>query len=413
MWPLQLFTYNIGLQLYRLGIGIAAPFNIKAKQWIDGRKSAIPVVKKKNGDKVVWVHCASLGEFEQARPVIEAIKAADSNIKLVLTFFSPSGYEIRKDYKHADLVLYLPLDTKANAVTFINSIKPDLALFVKYEFWYHYLHTLKLQGIPVILFSAIFRPKQIFFKPHGGLYRSILGFFSKIYVQNEASALLLQSINIPAEIAYDTRFDRVITIAEAHNKYQLLEAFKDNHKMLIAGSTWAKDEALIKDCIAGSNLANYKYIIAPHNINQAEIDSLVKHIPNAIKWSELNQANAAQAQVLIVDNVGHLSHIYAYADIVYVGGGFNASVHNVLEPAVYGVPVIFGPNHTKSNEALELQEKKAAFAVTDSKSLIKVLNELENEEGKLRLEAGSAAKQYVYMHQGGTKQITEYLFKLL
>ena len=263
------------------------------------------------------------------------------------------------------------------------------------------------------MFSAIFRPKQIFFKPHGGLYRRILGFFSKIYVQNEASALFLQSINIPAEIYYDNRFDRVITIAEAHNKYQLLEAFKDNHKMLIAGSTWAKDEALIKDCIAGSNLANYKYIIAPHNINQAEIDSLVKHIPNAIKWSELNQANAAQAQVLIVDNVGHLSHIYAYADIVYVGGGFNASVHNVLEPAVYGVPVIFGPNHTKSNEALELQEKKAAFAVTDTKSLIKVLIELENEEGKLRLEAGSAAKQYVYMHQGGTKQITEYLFKLL
>ena len=232
-------------------------------------------------------------------------------------------------------------------------------------------------------------------------------------MQNETSALLLQSMNTPAEIARDTRFDRVITIAEGHNQYPLLEAFKANHKVLIAGSTWPKDEALIKDCIAGAILTNYKYIIAPHNINQAEVDYLVKQIPNAIKWSELNQANAEQAQVIIVDNIGHLSHIYAYADIVYVGGGFNASVHNVLEPAVYGIPIIFGPNHTKSNEALELQYKKAAFAVTDTQSLTKVLTKLENDEGKLRKEAGSIAKQYVYMNQGGTKQIMDYIIKLL
>jgi 3-deoxy-D-manno-octulosonic-acid transferase len=401
------------LQLYRLGIGIAAPFNTKAKQWVDGRKSPIPVIEKKPSDKVVWVHCASLGEFEQARPVIEALKAAHSHVKIVLTFFSPSGYEIRKNYQHADLVLYLPLDTEENAATFINNIKPDVALFVKYEFWYHYLHTLKQRGIPTILFSAIFRPDQIFFKLHGGLYREILSFFSKIYVQNEASALLLQSINTPAEIAHDTRFDRVIAIAEAHNKYQLVEAFKGKHKLLIAGSTWNKDEALIKACIKDNALPNYKYIIAPHNIDKSEIDALAKELPNAVKWSELSESNAAQARVLIVDNIGHLSHIYAYADIVYVGGGFNASVHNVLEPAVYGIPIIFGPNHTKSNEALELQYKNAAFAVTDTQSLTNVLTELENDEGKLRKEAGSIAKQYVYMNQGGTKQIMDYIIKLL
>lgn len=413
MQKLSLLTYNLGLQLYRLGIGIAAPFNTKAKQWVAGRKSPVPVIEKKQNDKVAWVHCASLGEFEQARPVIEELKAKHTEVKIVLTFFSPSGYEVRKNYQHADVVLYLPLDSKANAQLFIDSIKPDLALFVKYEFWYHYLHTLKQRGIPAILFSAIFRPNQIFFKPHGGLYRDILGFFAKIFVQNEESASLLQNINIAAEIAHDTRFDRVIAIAEAHNNYPLLEVFKGERKLLIAGSTWPKDEELIKQCIKQNILPGYKYLIAPHNIHTNEINALVKELPNAVKWSELNESNAKQAQVLVVDNIGHLAHLYAYADIVYVGGGFNTSVHNVLEPAVYGVPILFGPNHTKSNEAIELQQVSAAFAINDEPSLVKTLQALAASNGDMLKEASKASKQYVYAHSGGTTPIVAYIKQYL
>lgn len=410
---LSLIAYNRGLQLYRLGIGVAAPFNAKAKLWVNGRKAQIPVIEKKAGEKVVWVHCASLGEFEQARPVIEELKAGYKHVKIVLSFFSPSGYEIRKNYQHADLVLYLPLDTKANAEQFIHNLKPDLALFVKYEFWHHYLHTLKAHAIPIVLFSAIFRKQQIFFKPYGGLYRSMLETFGKIYVQNEESKQLLSTINIHTEVANDTRFDRVIAIAENHNRYPLIEEFKQDKKLLVAGSTWAKDEALIASAIKQNILANYKYIIAPHNIHTVEIDALLKQLPNAVKWSDLTEQNAATAQTIIIDNIGYLAHIYAYADIVYVGGGFNTSVHNVLEPAVYGVPILFGPNHTKANEAIELQHNGAAFAVTNNEKLIQILKWLTEDNGKQKAAAGSAAKTYVYAKQGGTQQIMAYLKQLV
>ncbi len=411
MHTLSLLSYNAGLQLYRLGIGIAAPFNTKAKQWLDGRKASLPIINKQAGDKVIWVHCASLGEFEQARPVIEQLKAEYAQVKIVLTFFSPSGYEVRKNYTGADWVLYLPLDTKANAEAFIKAIKPDIALFVKYEFWYHYLHALKQHNIPTVLFSSIFRRGQAFFKWYGGFYADMLKCFSKIFVQNETSAALLQILNIPTEIAYDTRFDRVIAIAEAHNEYPLIQRFKGNDKLLIAGSTWAKDEARIKQAIADNLLPGYKYIIAPHNINQDSINALAKEIPAAIKWSHLNEPNADNAQVIIIDNIGHLAHLYAYANIVYVGGGFNASVHNVLEPAVYGAPLLFGPNHLKSNEAIELLAKKAAFTFSDYSTLASALIPLKNDSTVQQ--AGAIARQYVYQHQGGTVQVMRHLHSLL
>lgn len=412
MHILSLLAYNAGLQLYRLGIGIAAPFSTKARQWVQGRTAVIPTISKQSNEKVVWVHCASLGEFEQARPVIEQLRADYMNVKIVLTFFSPSGYEVRKNYSGVDAVLYLPLDTKSNAEAFINAIQPDIALFVKYEFWHHYLHTLKQRGIPTILFSSIFRPGQVFFKWHGGFYADMLRCFSKIFVQNEQSASLLQQLNISAEVAYDTRFDRVIAIAEAHNTYPLIQQFKGPAKLLIAGSTWAKDEALIKEPIKDRLLPNYKYIIAPHNIDVAAIDALVSELPNAAKWSELNESNVTNAQVLVVDNIGHLAHLYAYADIVYVGGGFNASVHNVLEPAVYGVPLLFGPNHTKSNEAIELQAEGAAFAVSNYEQLKQQLLKL-NSHTELFNQAAIASKNYVYAHRGGTGQIMQYLHNTL
>lgn len=411
MHTLSLLSYNAGLQLYRWGIGIAAPFNTKAKQWLEGRKTPLPIINKQAGDKVIWVHCASLGEFEQARPVIEQIKAEHTQVKIVLTFFSPSGYEVRKHYTGAHYVLYLPLDTKANAEAFIHAIKPDIALFVKYEFWHHYLHALKQHNIPAVLFSSIFREGQVFFKWYGGFYANMLRSFTKVFVQNETSASLLQSINIPAEIAFDTRFDRVIAIAEAHNKYPLIQRFKGNAKLLIAGSTWAKDETLIKQVIADKLLPGYKYIIAPHNINLDSINELAKQIANAVKWSELNESNADSAQVIIIDNIGHLAHIYAYADIVYIGGGFNASVHNVLEPAVYGVPLLFGPNHLKSNEAIELLAKKAAFTFSDYNALKSALIPLKEDTHILA--AGTISRQYVYAHKGGTEQVMLYLRNLL
>lgn len=362
---------------------------------------------------MVWVHCASLGEFEQARPVIEQLKADYTNVRIVLTFFSPSGYEVRKNYKHADLVLYLPLDSQANALAFISHIKPDLALFVKYEFWYHYLHALKQQRIPAILFSSTFRAQQIFFKPYGGLYRYMLQCFSKIYVQNDTSAQLLKGISIAAETAPDTRFDRVITIAEGHNKYPLIEQFKGSAQVLIAGSTWAKDEALLLQHINTHTLPGYKYIIAPHNIIPTDIDKLCRQINGAVKWSELTEANAAAARVLIIDNIGHLAHIYAYSNIVYVGGGFNTSVHNILEPAVYGVPLIFGPNHHKANEALDLLQLNAAYTVNNSAELQNILQALTANNNALLHTAGAEAKKYVYSHKGGTQQIMQYLHGLL
>ena len=413
MQAISLFIYNLSLWLYQLGIKLAAPFNAKAKQWVEGRKTSIPAIVKNNGTRVAWVHCASLGEFEQARPLIEYIRVNYSNVKIVLTFFSPSGYEVRKSYNGADHVLYLPLDTKSNAKTFVENIKPDIALFVKYEFWYHYLSTLKIKAIPTVLFSGIFRENQIFFKPYGALHKKMLKCFSKIFVQNEESKLLLNGIGIECSIANDTRFDRVITIAENHNTYPLIAKFKDNKRLMVAGSTWPKDETLIHSIIQQGILAGYKYIIAPHNINIKDISTLVQQLPSAIRWSELNEANAIEAQIVVIDNIGHLAHIYAYANIVYVGGGFNVSVHNVLEPAVFGVPIIFGPNHTKSNEAIELQNEGAAYSITNLQQLKCTLERLQQENSKQVDISGSKAKQYVYKMKGGTLTITAYIHHLL
>lgn len=413
MQAISLFIYNLSLWLYKLGANLAAPFNAKANLWVEGRKVRIPKITKDKEVKVAWVHCASLGEFEQARPVIEYIRTTYSNVKIVLTFFSPSGYEVRKNYTGVDHVLYLPLDSKRNAEAFIESIKPDIVLFVKYEFWFHYLSILQTKGIPTVLFSAIFRKNQIFFKSYGVLHRKMLKCFSKIFVQNEESKHLLEQIDIDCNIANDTRFDRVIAIAENHNNYPLIGQFKGSSKLMIAGSTWPKDEALILSIIQQKILAGYKYIIAPHNINIQEVNTLVQRLPNAVKWSELNEGNTESTQIIVIDNIGHLAHIYAYASIVYVGGGFNVSVHNVLEPAVFGLPIIFGPNHTKSNEAIELQNKGAAYCISNIEQLKTILEDLQQNNHKQATISGSEAKQYVYNNKGGTIAITAYINQLL
>lgn len=371
MHLLSLIVYNIAIYCYGLGIFIASFINKQASLWIDGRKfwrCRLMEIDFGRGRRV-WFHCASLGEFEQARPVIEKWRAENPNDIVVLTFFSPSGYEIRKNYPLANFVLYLPLDTPRSVNHFIKYVKPDIALFVKYEFWYNYITTLHRNKIPVILFSSVFRSNQVFFKWYGGLFRNLLGKYSSILVQNNQSAKLLQQIGVTSMVVPDTRFDRVYQIAQTPQQFAAIDIFKGHNKVLIAGSTWLRDEELLIQLINENTLSGFKYILAPHNINLARITELVSLVKvKALRFSELTTDNAATATVIIVDNIGNLSSLYAYGELAYIGGGFNASVHNVLEAAVYNIPVVFGPNYHKAEEAKELIELGVAYSINDHNS---------------------------------------------
>ncbi|MFI5205938.1 MAG: 3-deoxy-D-manno-octulosonic acid transferase, partial [Candidatus Paceibacterales bacterium] len=312
---ISILVYDIFIGLYRLGIALASPFNHKARLWVEGRKQQQITFNKPGPGKTFWFHCASLGEFEQARPVIEAVKKGGGNNCIILTFFSPSGYEIRKNYEFADKVFYLPADTKSNAINLIEAIKPDMVLFAKYEFWFHYLDELHKRKIPTILFSSVFRKEQVFFNWYGGLFREMLQKFSLIFVQDEGSQKLLASVSILAKVAFDTRFDRVYENAGKRKLFPLVEKFKGNAQIFIAGSTWPKDEELIVRMISENVLPGFKYIIAPHNIDKAAIDSLKNACPKkTVFFSELNESNAGDAEILIVDNIGNLSSLYAYGN---------------------------------------------------------------------------------------------------
>ncbi len=412
MRSVQLWIYNLGIRFYYAGIYCASFFNPKAKFWIHGRKNwksnALDLAA--HTGKRLWFHCASLGEFEQARPVIEKIKAENPSSVIILTFFSPSGYGVRKNYESADLITYLPLDTKQNAKEFIELINPDVALFVKYEFWYHFLNELNQRNIPVIIFSSAFRKEQIFFKWYGGLFREMLGMFSKIFVQSKQSQDLLSSISIKSEVASDTRFDRVHQIAENHQSFPAIERFKIGSKLFIAGSTWQKDEDLILQCINNDLLKEYKYILAPHQTDRNRISALRKKIKlRCTLFSELTLLNAAATDVVIVDTIGHLASLYYYAEIAYIGGGFNAGVHNVLEAAVYGMPIIFGPHYHKSLEAIELKKLFAAFDVSSYEEFKNTLASLTEGDQRREIFAALKAKQYVKDNLGGTETIVDYV----
>ncbi len=411
---MSLLAYNIAIRFYWLGIRLAALVNKKAALWINGRNDWRQQLSSLNkaSKKTAWFHCASLGEFEQARPLIEKLKQEKPDYRIVLSFFSPSGYEVRKNYSGADVVTYLPLDTAKNARDYINAIQPDIAFFVKYEFWFYYLRELKAKGVPTTLFSSIFRKDQVFFKGYGGLFREMLQSFTHIFVQNEASQHLLSQIGISSQIANDTRFDRVYQIAQQRNTLSLIEKFKGNAPLFIAGSTWPKDEELITALVTAGTLKGHKYIIAPHDIDSARIETLLVELgPKAIKLSQLNESNASTTDIILVDSIGQLTAIYAYGTIAYVGGGFNASVHNVLEPAVYGMPVLFGPNHTKSAEAKELITTGAAFCINNNAELTEACNSLSNND-KLNSSA-QAAKQYVEQRTGGTQKVWNAVAALL
>lgn len=404
---MQVLIYDLFLFFYRIGITLVSPFNTKAKLWVEGRrdwqKKLLNLSAAKG--KRIWIHCASLGEFEQSRPLIEKLKSQEPQVLIILTFFSPSGYEIRKNYEYADVVMYLPHDTKTNAKIFLDLAKPDLALFVKYEFWFHYLNELEQKNIPPILFSSVFRSEQVFFKWYGGFFRNILKKFSRVFVQNEQSKQLLQSISIASEVCFDTRFDRVYQVAQTGKQFPLIEKFKGSSKILIAGSTWQQDEEILIRCINENILMGYKFIIVPHDINSKRITLLQERVKvKSVLLSELNNENALYAQIVFVDSIGSLSSLYAYGEIAYIGGGFNTNVHNVLEAVVHNIPVIFGPNYKKSEEAKELLAISEAFSVSsfqDLKAALQTASVKTNHTGK----------KYIEARIGGTEKIVAFIMR--
>lgn len=401
--------YDTGIFLYALMLRIAAAFHAKARLFVSGRKNIIAHIEQRLANEKrerIWVHCASLGEFEQGRPVMEAIRQQQPDLCIVLTFFSPSGYEVKKNYNGADYVFYLPIDTAANARKFIKIVSPVCALFVKYEFWYHYLETLHRKGIPTILFSAIFQQRHPFFKWYGGLHRKMLGFYKHIFVQDKASIDLLKTISATqVSIAGDTRFDRAAKVASETKEYPSIISFKGNKKLLIAGSTWYEDEVLMQQCFEKIK-DGYKLLIAPHEVHAAHIEKLKNLFANhkTCMWDASTETLAA-TDICIVNAVGHLSYLYRYANAVWIGGGFTKTgIHNIIEPAVYGLPVAFGPRYSRYREALQMTELNAALSTDDADVLAQWLH----NEKALQL-TGHNAHQYVYAQLGATKKIMDYL----
>ena len=409
------FLYNILILIAGFALKIAALFNKKIKLFIDGRKQTFFKLQQAIGesDEVIWMHCASLGEFEQGRPIIEKLKLKFPTKKVVLTFFSPSGYEVRKNYENADVVCYLPLDSAKNAKRFLKIVHPQLAIFVKYEFWPNLLKELKIIHIETLLISGIFRENQSFFNWYGGWMRKSLTTFSHFFVQDENSKKLLNSINFNnVTVSGDTRFDRVFEITQQNNKLPFIAEFIDNKYTLVAGSTWKEDETMLVDYINNKASENEKFIIAPHNINPKDILDLKNSISKkVVLFSEKGNINLSNYQVFIIDTVGILTKIYSYANVAYVGGGFTKTgVHNVLEPATFGVPILIGPNYHKFNEAIDLVKNKVCFVVANSKELSLHLESFFQSD-ELRLKTGESAKKQVVDKTGATAKILEFIEK--
>ncbi len=399
--------YNISIGLYHLLIICFSPFNKKAKLWLKGRKRIFNDLEKKlnRKNKLFWFHAASLGEFEQGRPVIETLKRENPGCFVLLTFFSPSGYEIRKNYEGADIVMYLPFDYPWNVKKFLNIVKPDAAIFIKYEFWYNYISAIHNRNIPLILISAIFRKEQIFFKWYGGWFRKALSYYRYIFVQNNESKDLLKLIGLSDVIVSgDTRFDRVSEIKNDKTKNKLVACFKNGKTILIGGSTWDKDENLIIRFINESD-NDIKYIIAPHEISGSHISEIIKKLRvDYIKYSEADGQNLNDYKVLIIDNIGLLSSLYRYAEISYIGGGFGAGLHNILEPATFGLPVIFGSNYSKFAEAKDLVEKGGAFTVNNFDEFEKIVSTFLSNKTKYNM-ASIICSNFVNENVGATNII--------
>jgi 3-deoxy-D-manno-octulosonic-acid transferase len=401
----MLLLYNIGLRFYLFLIVIAANFNKKAKQWLSGRRNAVYVKL----DKSVWFHFASLGEFEQGRPVLEQCRLKRPDVKIVITFFSPSGFEIRKNTPLADYVYYLPLDTPENARAFITAINPAIAIFTKYEYWYHFFNELYKRKVPLFMISVILRPNQVFFKWYGTLHRKMLTLVSHFFVQDERSVQLLNQLKITAiTLSGDTRFDRVWANARHPKDLPLIHRFKNNQPLFIAGSTWPGDEKLIANL--PTLYPDWKFIIAPHEIKEEKINNLLNLLTqrSALRFSQIeDQTDLAASQILIIDNIGMLAALYQYAEIAYIGGGFGAGIHNTLEAAAFGLPVIFGPHYAKFKEAKDLIALETGFSIQNAEDLKTKTQVLTNN--RLRLEISEKARAYVQQQAGATQEIMDYI----
>mgnify|MGYP001453118257 CR=1 FL=1 len=398
--------YTFLIILYGLLVNVTALFNPKAGQWVKGRrgwKGRVATFNRENG-KVVWFHCASLGEFEQGRPLIEKIVREKSGWKIVLTFFSPSGYEIRKDYPHADLIMYLPADIPSNVRYFLDKIRPDIVLIVKYEFWYNYLSQLKDRHIPTYLVSGIFRPAQYFFKWYGSFTREMFSVFTYIFVQDDISRELLGSIGYSqCTVTGDTRFDRVSQIAETAKDLPLIEKFRGDEGLFVAGSSWEDDEEIIIKYI-NAYPGKMKWLFAPHEIDAAHLARIERglHVPFA-RYSSYN-SDDRESRVLIIDNIGMLSSVYRYAAMAAVGGGFGKGIHNILEAACWGIPVLFGPNYKKFREAEELIELGGASSFTDFDTFSLIVENYTSDSQALS-RAGAVCSLYVAENKGATEKV--------
>ncbi|RXP44984.1 3-deoxy-D-manno-octulosonic acid transferase [Lutibacter sp. HS1-25] len=407
------FLYNILILIAANCLKIVALFNNKIRLFVEGRNETFSKLNTaiSNKDQVFWVHCASLGEFEQGRPIIEKLKLQYPTHKIVVTFFSPSGYEVRKNYDLANVVCYLPLDSKKNVKQFLNVVHPQLAIFVKYEFWPNLLNELQKRKTATILVSGIFRKDQSFFKWYGGWMRKSLAAFSHFFVQNQESKNLLESVSFQnVTLSGDTRFDRVFEITQQNNKLDFITQFKNNTYTLVAGSTWKEDEDLLVNYINNQASENEKFIIAPHNINTKAIEELKNSISKkTVLFSEKEGKKLQDYQVFIVDTIGILTKIYSYANVAYVGGGYTKSgIHNVLEPATFGVPIVIGPNYAKFNEAIELVQNAACFVTDSSQKLSVLLTDFYTDNQKRDI-AGANALNYVVTNKGATSKILNYI----
>jgi len=390
---------------------VASLFHAKARLFVKGRRHVFSILEKKLKEdhrRKIWIHCASLGEFEQGRPLIEAIKSHFPQYSIVLTFFSPSGFEVRKNYELADHICYLPLDTHRNAQHFLDLVQPECALFVKYEFWYHYLEALHKRNIPTILFSAVFQPRHPFFKWYGGLYRPMLGFYRQVFVQDQTSLDLLKRLGVDhAQVAGDTRFDRAAKVLEQDRSFPEIAAFKTGHKLLMAGSTWPEDEQLLQKTLEQLP-PDFKLLIAPHETDDVHIAALQKLFPGSCLWNA-GEHELRKSRVCLVHTVGQLAYLYKYADMVWMGGGFTRSgIHNIIEPAVFGVPIFFGPKYQRYLEATDMTGLGAAKSLEDAEALAAAL---QNEKALLLM--GNNAQQYVHSQLGATAKIMDYLSNIL
>ncbi|MBO7379143.1 MAG: 3-deoxy-D-manno-octulosonic acid transferase [Bacteroidales bacterium] len=408
--------YNIGTRVYFSGIRIAAAFgHRKAGQMEAGRKDWASVLEEKmrplEGQKIIWFHAASLGEFEQGRPLIEALHDRYPEYRVVQTFFSPSGYEVRKNYKGADVICYLPYDTPSNCRRFLDSVHPDIAVFVKYEFWGNILEELRKRSVPTYLVSGIFRKRQAFFRWYGGIVRPVLNCFTHLFVQDEESKKLVNGLGLQnVTVCGDTRFDRVIAIQQQAKEFPWAQRFAESAGfVMVAGSSWPKDEDILLEHF--NNHPEMKLIIAPHEIHEEHVQSIIGKLKRPyMRYTQMDESKVTEADCLIIDAIGFLSGIYRYGQVAYIGGGFGVGIHNTLEAAVYGIPVVFGPNHTAFREALGLLDAGGGFTIVNADEYNTVLNRFLTDQSFLS-DSGKKAGNYVSENSGATEVIFSAVFK--